>query len=80
MQVCVMVRRADVSTVSPKPTSLRPGVLPARQQMRELLSENEQLAVRNFQAFARRGGGFGRAKRHNFRLKCVRIATFAYAA
>ena len=31
------------------------------QQMRKLLSENEQLAVRNFQAF-RRSGGFGRAE------------------
>ena len=47
------------------------------QQMRELLSENEQLAVRNFQALRRRGG-FGRAQQPQFSLKCVRLAYFCF--
>ena len=47
------------------------------QQMRELLSENEQLAVRNFQALRRRGG-FGRAQQSQFSLKCVRLACFCF--
>ena len=45
--------------------------------MRELLSENEQLAVRNFQALRRRGG-FGRAQQPQFSLKCVRLACFCF--
>jgi hypothetical protein len=45
--------------------------------MRELFSENEQLAVRNFQALRRRGG-FGRAQQSQFSLKCVRLACFCF--
>ena len=45
--------------------------------MRELLSENEQLAVRNFQALRRRAG-FGRAQQSQFSLKCVRLAYFCF--
>ena len=46
--------------------------------MRHLLGENEQLAVRNFQALRRRGGGFGRAQQSQFSLKCVRLAYFCF--
>src|SRR5207248_8728752 len=45
--------------------------------MRELLSENEQLAVRNFQALRRRCG-FGRAQQSQFSLKCMRLACFCF--
>src|SRR5438477_3005631 len=45
--------------------------------MRKLLSENEQLAVRNFQAFRRRGG-FGRAEQPQFSLNCGRRAYFCF--
>src|SRR5690242_11020466 len=45
--------------------------------MRELLSENEQLAMRNFQAFGRRGG-FGHAQQSQFSLKCLRLAYFRF--
>jgi hypothetical protein len=45
--------------------------------MRELLSENEQLAVGNFQALRRRGG-FGQAQQSQFSLKCVRLAYFRF--
>ena len=47
------------------------------QQMRKLLSENEQLAVWNFQAFRRRGG-FGRAEQPQFSLNCARRACFCF--
>jgi len=45
--------------------------------MRELLSENEQLAVRNLQAFGRRGD-LGRAQQSQFSLNCVRLAYFCF--
>src|SRR4029453_1040367 len=41
--------------------------------MRKLLSENQQLTVRNFQALRRRGS-FGRAEQPQFSLSCRRRA------